>query len=60
MILNQGVNRQIRRMFRDFDTTILKIKRSRQGKVELGDLPAGKWRELTSDEVKSLKKDVGL
>ena len=60
MILNQGVNRQIRRMFRDFDTTILKIKRTRQGKVELGDMPAGKWRELTASEVKSLKKDVGL
>lgn len=60
MILNQGVNRQIRRMFRDFDTTILKIKRTRQGQVELGDLPAGKWRDLTSSEIKSLQKDVGL
>ncbi|WP_291327574.1 pseudouridine synthase [Desulfovibrio sp. UCD-KL4C] len=60
MVLNQGVNRQIRRMFREFDITILRIKRTRQGKVELGDLPAGKWRELTASEVKSLQKDVGL
>ncbi len=60
MILSQGVNRQIRRMFRDFDTTILKIKRVRQGQVTIDNLPAGKWRELTAEEVASLKKDVGL
>lgn len=60
MTLGQGVNRQIRRMCRDLDLTILKLTRTRQGSLALGALPAGQCRELTANELGMLKKAVGL
>ncbi len=58
MVLRQGVNRQIRRMCRDLDLKILKLKRVQQGPLTLGRLPLGKCRELTTEEVLQLKKSV--
>ena len=60
MTMIQGVNRQIRRMCRDLGLTILKLRRTKQGPVTLGRLPKGNWRELSSQEIKKLKKAVGL
>ncbi|CAK7014524.1 MAG: Ribosomal large subunit pseudouridine synthase B [Desulfovibrio sp.] len=60
MTLNQGINRQIRRMCRDLGLTILRLVRIRSGPLALGTLPAGKTRELTPEEVAALKKAVGL
>ena len=60
MILHQGLNRQIRRMFKEFKKTILRLKRVKQGKIELGDLKPGKWRELTDKEITTLKKDLKM
>lgn len=61
MTLMQGVNRQIRRMFRDLDLTILRLHRVAQGPLRLErTLKAGNWRELTKDELSKLKKAVGL
>lgn len=60
MTLNQGVNRQIRRMCRDFGLTILRLCRVAQGDLQLGDLPEGGCRRLGPDEVARLKKAVGL
>ena len=60
MRLIQGVNRQIRRMCRDLDLTILKLIRVQEGPVLLGDLPSGKARELSSREIKALQAEVGL
>lgn len=60
MTLYQGLNRQIRRMCRDLDLTVLRLKRVAQGSVRLGDLPIGKVRELSNTEVSALKKAVGL
>lgn len=50
MMLSQGVNRQIRRMCRDLGLAVLRIIRTRQGPVELGDLPPGKVRRLSNQE----------
>jgi len=58
--LIQGINRQIRRMCSDLNLTILRLKRVKQGPLSLGDLKNGTWRELTQDELKSLKKEVKL
>jgi 16S rRNA U516 pseudouridylate synthase RsuA-like enzyme len=33
----------------------LRLKRIREGSLELGNLPLGKWRYLTQDEVAGLK-----
>lgn len=60
MTLNQGVNRQIRRMCRDVGLTILRLVRISSGPITLGDLPPGKARELTSSEVTALKKAVKM
>lgn len=60
MVLHQGINRQIRRMFDDFDKTILRLQRVRQGRVELGNLKRGQWRELSKKEITLLKKDLKL
>ena len=60
MILHQGVNRQIRRMCRDVDFTVLRLKRVQEGPVHLGDLPPGQVRPLTEREIAELRHAVGL
>ena len=58
IILVQGLNRQIRRMCEYLDYRVIKLKRIRIMNVDLGDLPKGKWRELTAQEVKQINKMV--
>ncbi len=60
MTLYQGLNRQIRRMCRDLDMTVLRLKRVSQGPIHLGNLPVGKVRELGEAEVSALRKAVDL
>ena len=60
LTLIQGINRQIRRMCRDLDLTVLRLQRIALGPLELGDLEVGKWRELTATELAALRKAVGL
>ncbi|NDV19114.1 pseudouridine synthase [Pseudodesulfovibrio sp. JC047] len=58
--LIQGINRQIRRMCDEFGLTILHLRRIKQGPIHLANLKRGMWRELTSGELKTLKKAVKL
>ena len=60
MVLHQGVNRQIRRMCRDLDMTILSLKRVAVGPLQLGRLQKGQSRLLTAKEVQALYHAVGL
>lgn len=60
MVLNQGINRQIRRMCRDLGLTILRLIRTAIGPLHLGDLAPGAVRELSPNELTALKKAVGL
>lgn len=60
MVLNQGINRQIRRMCRDLGLTILRLVRTGIGPLRLGDLAPGAVRELSQNELTALKKAVGL
>lgn len=60
MILRQGLNRQIRRMCRDLDLTILRLRRVAQGTLRLGDLAVGKTRPLSEEEVNRLREAAGL
>jgi 23S rRNA pseudouridine2605 synthase len=60
MTLRQGVNRQIRRMCRDLDLTILRLRRVELGPLRLENLESGKWRHLTAVEVQNLKSSLGL
>lgn len=51
LTLFEGRNRQIRRMCEAVGLKITRLQRVAIGKLELKDLPIGKWRELTKDEV---------
>jgi 23S rRNA pseudouridine2604 synthase len=53
IVLTQGLNRQIRRMCEFLDYRVTKLQRVRIMNIEL-DLPVGKWREFTEDELKGL------
>lgn len=53
--IHEGRNRQVRRMCEAAGMHVTRLKRVREGKLSLGDLPLGKWRYLTSAEVESLK-----
>ena len=47
--LTEGRYHQVRRMFSSRGANVLTLHRERFGTLELGDLPAGKWRELPLD-----------
>lgn len=53
--IHEGKNRQVRRMFEAVGHRVIKLKRISVGRVKLGNLKVGKWRELTEGEIKSLK-----
>lgn len=53
--IHEGRNRQVRRMCEAAQMQVRRLKRIREGKLQLGDLPLGKWRYLTTDEVSALK-----
>lgn len=54
VILRQGINRQIRRMFHAVGYEVKKLLRTRMGNLRLGDLPRGHWRPLTKAELRAL------
>ena len=58
IILVQGLNRQIRRMCEYLAYEVVALKRIRIMNLELGDLPIGEWRDLTTQELKTLKESV--
>lgn len=60
VILNEGRNRQIRKMCEALGLEVARLKRTHIGSIKLGMLPQGKWRELTEDEVHKLKVSSGM
>ena len=54
IVLTQGLNRQIRRMCEHFGYTVRSLQRVRIMHIRLGDLPVGRWRDLTAGELRSL------
>lgn len=59
VVLHEGRNQQIRRMFVAIGHPVVRLVRRAIGCLELGDLPAGEWRELTEEEVAALKRAAG-
>jgi 23S rRNA pseudouridine2605 synthase len=55
MVLNEGRNREIRRLLARIGHKVLQLKRTAIGPVRLGDMPAGAYRPLTNQEVKQLR-----
>jgi 23S rRNA pseudouridine2605 synthase len=59
VVLTQGINRQIRRMFAALGYKVKRLTRTRLGPLRLGRLPRGSARELTGREVESLRRAAG-
>jgi 23S rRNA pseudouridine2605 synthase len=58
VVLQQGINRQIRRMFEAVGYRVKHLLRVRVGNLRLADLPRGHWRVLTKRELESMAKDI--
>lgn len=59
MVLQEGRNRQIRRMVHKVGHRVVRLKRIRVANIHLGNLPVGAWRHLTPREEKSLLQSLG-
>ena len=57
IVLDEGRNRQIRRLLAAFDIGVLRLVRVAIGSLVMGDLGKGAWRELSPDEVAALTMD---
>jgi pseudouridine synthase len=58
--LREGRNRQVRRMLEAIGSKVLKLVRVEIGGLRIGDLPIGRYRELTPAEVALLSKGTGM
>jgi 23S rRNA pseudouridine2605 synthase len=54
LVLDEGRNRQIRRLLGAFDIAVLRLVRVSIGNLQLGTLPKGAWRIVTQRELESL------
>jgi 23S rRNA pseudouridine2605 synthase len=54
IVLDEGRNRQIRRLLSAFDIRVLRLIRVAIGPLLLGDLPKGGWRLLEQSEIAAL------
>jgi 23S rRNA pseudouridine2605 synthase len=52
--IHEGKNHEIKKIFEYFNLDVLKLTRLSYGSIELGDLPSGKYRELSIHEIKTL------
>ena len=53
--IHEGRNRQIRRMCEAAGMRCTRLRRIQEGSLGLGDLPSGKWRFLTAEEIAELE-----
>lgn len=53
--INEGKNRQIRRMFEAYNYEVIDLNRISIGDIKLGDLPIGSFRDLSRKEIDYLK-----
>ena len=60
MVITQGLNRQIRRMWSERGYKVTSLKRVRIENIKLGSLKSGEYREITDAELTKLYKTAGL
>ncbi len=56
IVVTEGRNRLVKRLFSAIGHTVLKLKRVEYGPIPLGDLPFGKFRYLNAEEMEKLRK----
>ncbi len=54
--IHEGKNRQIRRMCDAEGLRVIRLRRVREHRLELGSLPEGQWRYLTAEEIREFDK----
>lgn len=59
VIIREGRNRQIRKMFETVGKRVTYIKRVAVGSLPLGDLKRGQYRHLSAAEIDKLRRDAG-
>ena len=59
IVIKEGKNRQVRRMFDAIGYPVVFLRRERMGNIRLGRLKPGEWRYLTGGEIKYLKSLTG-
>jgi 23S rRNA pseudouridine2605 synthase len=60
LTLGEGRKREVRRMLQAVGYPVKRLLRLQVGPVRLGNLPPGRWRRLSPEEVQALLKEVGL
>lgn len=60
LVLDEGRNRQIRRMFQGLGVEVLRLIRVSIGPLELGELAKGQSRRLTAKEVATVSRACGV
>jgi 23S rRNA pseudouridine2605 synthase len=60
IVLDEGKNRQIRRMFGGLGIEVLRLVRTAIGPLQLGQLSKGKFRALTREEKQSIDRAIGI
>jgi 23S rRNA pseudouridine2605 synthase len=58
LVIREGRKREIRRLFEAVGFPVRRLRRVGFGPIDLGDVPVGSWRPLSSAEVRSLRKSV--
>ncbi|HCX64447.1 MAG TPA: rRNA pseudouridine synthase [Eubacteriaceae bacterium] len=58
VVLKEGKNRHIRKMFAAKGYKVERLKRVAIGSLQLGSLPGGAWRYLEEEEIKQLRGDT--
>lgn len=58
MVLDEGRNREVRRLFARVGHKVLRLQRVAQGNLRLGPLAPGEYRPLTREEVAELKSSA--
>jgi 23S rRNA pseudouridine2605 synthase len=59
IVLDEGRNRQIRRLLSAFEVAVLRLVRVSIGSLQLGELPKGNWRALTEEEIEAIAISTG-
>lgn len=59
LAIHEGRKHQVKRMCAAVGLPVTRLHRPRYAGLELGDLPAGQWRDLTEEEVGQLRQATG-
>ena len=60
VVLFEGKNHQVRRMARAVGHPVLRLRRVAMGPLRLENLPEGRYRRLTAQEVEELRRASGI